>query len=95
MDRSVNVDRSMTCILASAVSKSRFDEYRGGFGQINLGDNKSCIKYRKVHDVMIKLIKEKSRTYFESLVCALMVENVVSMEARSRASESTASRDRG
>ena len=38
MDRSV--DRSMTCILASAVSRTRFDEYRGGFGQIDLGDNK-------------------------------------------------------
>ena len=41
MDRSV--DRSMTCILASAGLQSRFDEYRGGFGQIKLGDNKPYI----------------------------------------------------
>ena len=45
---------------------------------------------------MMKLIKEKSRTYCDSLVCAVVVENVVAPlkfrnEAWSRASESTAS----
>ena len=44
--RSVDIGfmfRSMTCALASVASQTRFDEYRDGFGQINLGDNKPYI----------------------------------------------------
>lgn len=66
----------------------------------NQFEGQQALYYREVHNVMIKIIKEKSRTYHDSLVwlrsgeeCGHPIEN--SMEAWSRASESTASCDRG